>query len=168
MKKLRKATRGNNVYTLSVTTGDDKKAGTDANITVEIEDVTAVHGNRNPSFEDSQRDFRMAFVIMHPSSEEMDFDDYLVIEDTREELSRLWEGMVEDRATMNGQLGGSANYELAPAAFPPGLAFEPELDDSGEAGAGCQTSLAAGAGGASGLLLLLPLLVRARRRAQRA
>ncbi|HCP45754.1 MAG TPA: hypothetical protein DIU15_06920, partial [Deltaproteobacteria bacterium] len=77
---------------------------------ISIEDVTWIEGERNPSHEDSQRDFRMAFIIMHPEDEPVDFEDYLDIEDTREELSELWEDMIEQAANLDSSLGTSRNY----------------------------------------------------------
>ncbi len=128
-------------------------------ITVEIEDVVQVNGARIPDHTEAPRDFRMAFVIMHPEDEDMSFDDYLVIEDTREELVRLWENMVEERATLTSVLGRSDNYVLDPSDLPEGVAWEPEIV---EAGAGCQASVAAGS--AAGFALMVPLLALARRR----
>ena len=132
-------------------------------VQVAIEDVIAVNGPRVPASDDSQRAFRMAFIILHPGEDEIDFDDYLVIEDTREELASLWEGMVEDRATLVTRLGTSGDYQLKPSAFPSGLAFEPvpeEVIEDDPEGAGCAASLS---GSAGALLALLPLAIRRRR-----
>lgn len=128
-------------------------------ITVEIEDVTSVNGSRSPDHTEAQRDFRMAFVIMHPDGEELSFDDYLVIEDTREQLAILWEDMVENRAELTTTLGGTEHYDLDPSGLPADVVWEPEAVD---AGAGCQASIAAG--GAASLALLLPMIGVVRRR----
>ena len=144
--------------------GDDYPVVVSGNrIDVEIEDVISVHGPRSPDHTESQRDFNMAFIIIHPESEEVDFDDYLVIEDTREELAALWEEMVDDEAVMRTEIGGSTVYEINPDELPAGIAFEPAPGGQGVA-AGCATSIAASAApGAAALLALLPLVIRRRR-----
>jgi len=129
---------------------------------ISIEDVTWIEGERNPAHEDSQRDFRMAFVIMHPDDEPVDFDDYLVIEDTRSELAELWEGMVEQAARLDSSLGTSRNYTFHPSLFPEGLVYEPEPTSSSDptlAAEGCRASLhsAGGQAGPGALLLLVAL-----------
>jgi hypothetical protein len=123
-------------------------------------DITAANGTRNPDFTEAQREFRMAFVIMHPDNQDIDFDDYLVIEDTREELAALWESMVENRATLVTALGRSSLYELNPSTMPAGIAWEPEI--TGTDG-GCRSSIAAGSAAAT-LGLLLPVAALRRRR----
>jgi hypothetical protein len=130
-------------------------------IQVSIEDVMSINGSRQPDFEDSQREFKMAFVIMHPASQALDFDDYLVIEDTREDLTELWEDMVDDEAVLDTSLGTSGDYEINPAGLPGGIAFEPDPTD-GSVGSGCTASIAGASAGSLGLLLPLALLRRRR------
>ena len=134
-------------------------------INVRIEDVVSVNGPRTPSSEDSQREFRMAFVIMQPANDRVDFDDYLVIEDTREELAGLWSDMVGGRATLDTTLGTSGLYELNPSSLPIGIAYEPAIPEPGSrpggvSGAGCRSSVA----GAGAVTLGLPLLLLGLRR----
>ena len=113
-------------------------------VDISLDDVVAVHGDRDPDFVDAQREFNMAFVIMAPSGEPLDFDQYLVVEDTREELSTLWETMVHGEATLRSDIGWSdRNYVFSPAALPSSPVFEPAVDESSEtglAGTGCQAS----------------------------
>mgnify|MGYP000300417030 FL=1 len=115
-------------------------------IDIALDDVIAVHGERDPDFERSQRDFNMAFVIMMPASEPLDFDEYLVVEDTREDLVELWETMVRGEATLRTEIGWSdRNYSFSPDSLPGAPAFEPTFDDSsdtGLSGSGCQSSQA--------------------------
>lgn len=139
-------------------------------VTVDIDDVIFVSGERSPSAEESQREFRMAFVIMHPESQPVDFDDYLVVEDTRLGLSELWEDMVFNEAVLNTQLGTSESYLFRPGVFTPDAVYEPALfdvDGNGDliyegdvAGGGCEASVA---GGGTSLLALLLLGWRRRR-----
>ena len=114
---------------------------------ISLEDVVAVHGEREPDFEESQREFNMAFVIMMPQSEAITFDEYLVVEDIAEELTTLWENMVRGEAVLNHNLGATDRYEFSPAAFPEEVTWEPSFDDStdtGLTGSGCTASLAGG------------------------
>lgn len=139
---------------------------------ISIEDVTWIEGERNPSHEDAQRDFRMAFVIMHPEDEPVDFDNYLVIEDTREELSALWEGMVEQAADLDSSLGTSRNYTFHPSLFPEGLVYEPEptaenSQSSALQAEGCRASLPSAGKGSAGALFLMLSLISLRLRQRR-
>jgi hypothetical protein len=134
-------------------------------VEVTIDDVTFVEGPRIPDHTLSQREFRMAFVIMHPATQPVEFDDYLVVEDTREGLKALWEDMVYDEAVLDTTLGTTDAYLFKPSVFTPTVVYEPDLfpeDDNGDliypgdpTGDGCQASLGGGSGGLFGLLLLL-------------
>jgi len=135
-------------------------------VDISLDDVIAVHGDRDPDFVDAQREFNMGFVIMMPASEPLDFDQYLVVEDTREELAALWESMVRGEATLNTAISWSDEaYTFRPDSFPEAPVFEPALDESSESGlsgGGCSASQA-GAGSAAlwALLLLIPAVRRA-------
>jgi hypothetical protein len=130
---------------------------------VSIDDVTFVNGVRDPDSSESQREFKMAFVIMHPAGEPVDFDDYLVIEDTRAGLKDLWEDMVDHEAVLDASLGTSAEYLFNPSVFTPDVVYEPELFDvdaegdliyDDEVASGCQASLSGSGGALLGLLML--------------
>lgn len=127
-------------------------------VDIAIDDIVAVHGERDPDFEEAQRDFNMAFVIMMPASATLDFDQYLVVEDTREDLVALWESMVLGEATLRTQVGWSdGGYTFGPDSFPDAPAFEPDFDegsDTGLAGSGCRSSQAGGGSPALWALLL--------------
>lgn len=135
-------------------------------IDISLDDVIAVHGDRDPDFVDAQRTFNMGFIIMMPSSEPLDFDQYLVVEDTREELAALWETMVRGEAVLETRIGWSDGaYTFRPDSFPDSPAFEPELDEGSETGlesGGCRSDLAGGSG--SVLALASVALMGARRR----
>ncbi len=138
---------------------------TGTEIEVPIEDVIYLAGDRIPDHTQSQREFRMGFVIMHPDSQPVDFDDYLVVEDTREGLKALWEDMVQQEGVLDLGTHTSGEYLFSPAVFTPDVVYEPELlseDEDGnvvygEPEAGCSVG---GSGGFAGLLLF----VLARRR----
>ena len=137
-------------------------------VDISLDDVVAVHGERDPDFEEAQRDFNMGIVIMMPSSAPLDFDQYLVVEDTREELAELWETMVRGEATLRTELGWSdETYVFRPDSFPRAPAFEPAFDEDSEtglAGSGCQSSQGGdGAHGLWALVLLAAFGVRRRR-----
>lgn len=134
-------------------------------VDVSIDDVVFAEGARNPDSTLSQRDFRMAFVIMHPESAPVDFDDYLVVEDTRIGLKQLWEDMVSDEATLTNTLATSSDYLFKPSVFTPDVIYEPaqfDVDENGDliyegdvpGEEGCQSSVAGGTGGLFGLLAL--------------
>ncbi len=133
---------------------------------ISLDDVIAVHDERDPDFEEAQRDFNMGIVIMMPASATLDFDQYLVVEDTREDLAELWETMVRGAATMRTEVGWSdSNYTFRPDSFPEAPAFEPDFDensDTGLGGSGCSASQAGS--GASALWALALLGAFARRR----
>lgn len=135
---------------------------TGTEIQVPIEDIIFREGDRIPDSTASQREFRMGFVIMHPESEPVDFDDYLVVEDTREGLKALWEDMVQQEGVLDLGIHTSGSYRFHPGVFTPDVVFEPELlpeDEDGEpiygeepvTGSGCAVG---GGGGFAGLLLL--------------
>ncbi len=132
-------------------------------IDIGLDDVVAVHGERDPDFTEAQRDFRMAIVIMMPASATLDFDPYLVVEDTREDLAALWESMVDGQATLSTSLGWSdGSYGFRPDSFPSTPAFEPEVDDTsdtGLGGSGCRSSQAGPGASAAWALALLLLAV---------
>jgi|GEM_PF-3711124 len=133
---------------------------------ISLDEVIAVHGERDPTYDESQRDFRMAFVIMMPSSEPVTFDDYLVIEDISEELVALWETMVGGEASLSNELGTSGLYDFAPTVFEQAPAYEPAFDSSTEtglSGSGCQSDVGAGRS-SGGALALLGLALAMRRR----
>ena len=139
-------------------------------VDIGLDNVIAVHGAREPSWKESQREFRMGIVIMMPSAEPLDFDRYLVVEDTREDLGQLWETMVYGEATLRTDLGWSdEGYVFRPDSFPSAPAFEPTFDERSETGlaGGCQASQSGENPGAASLLALLPL-VWARRRQRRS
>ena len=135
-------------------------------VDISLDDVIAVHGEREPDFEESQREFNMAFVIMMPGSEAITFDEYLVVEDIAEELTALWENMVRGEAVLNHDIGTTDRYEFSPSVFPEEPTWEPSFDeesDTGLSGSGCTASVA-GTGTSPLWLLLLALLPLARRR----
>lgn len=138
-------------------------------IDIELDDVIAVHGERDPDWEDAQREFNMAFVIMMPNADTLDFDQYLVVEDTREALVELWETMVRGEATLHTEIGWSdRNYTFSPSSFPEAPAYEPAFDtssDTGLSGSGCQSSVA-GSGSTWWALALLGLGLRRRSEAR--
>lgn len=133
-------------------------------VEVTLDDVVFMEGARQPDSTLSQRDFRMAFVIMHPESQPVDFDDYLVVEDTRRGLKALWEDMVLDEAVLTTTLGTGDAYLFTPATFTPDVIHEPaefDVDEDGDliydgdvAGDSCEASVSGGGGGLFGLLLL--------------
>jgi hypothetical protein len=131
--------------------------------TVDIEDITDREGERRPEADEAQREWRMATVIMHPGSSEFDFDDYLVAEDTREELAALWEDMARGRAVLRTDLGTTGNYTLRPRNFPDEVAYEPEVLEEEVEGRACNASIASARPLGAGALIGL-LLVAARRR----
>jgi hypothetical protein len=129
-------------------------------IDIGLKDVVAALGPRDPAWDEAQREFRMAFVVMMPSSSAITFDQYLVAEDIAEELAALWEDLVDGEATLSGELGTSGIYGFTPAGFPPGPVFEPAFDpdtETGVPGGGCAARLGpelprAGWGWACGLV----------------
>jgi len=138
-------------------------------VDIALRDVTDVQGERDPDFEDAQREFNMAFVIMMPEGEPVSFDEYLVVEDVAEELTALWEEMVDGEALLRHELGTSGSYDLSPAVFPDEPAWEPTFNEATETGLendGCQTNVGGQATRGSSLVCLglASVFLRRRRR----
>jgi hypothetical protein len=115
-------------------------------VDLSIDHVIDREGERDPPADESQRDFTMALVIMHPSSEELSFEDYLEIEDIREWLEELWGEMVRGEAQMDIRLGTSGDYTLKVSDFPRQMAWMPQ-----NRGASCHNA----GGGQRGVAALL-------------
>ncbi|MCO4770940.1 MAG: hypothetical protein KDA24_12980 [Deltaproteobacteria bacterium] len=139
-------------------------------VDISIEDVIAENGPRVPGWDTSQREFDMAFVLMMPASDPITFDEYLVAEDTAEELTRLWEELVDGNALLRHDLGQSGSYDFSPGAFAGAPTWEGAFDptsDTGIASGGCAASVGGGSRIAGGMCALLGLglgLGRRRRR----
>jgi len=69
--------------------------------TVTIDDIIAAEGPRSPSVEDSQKDFRFAFIYLVRPGEEVDAAQLAALESIRREVGTRFNVLTKGRATVN-------------------------------------------------------------------
>lgn len=128
-----------------------------------IDDIIAAEGPRVPAAEDSQRSFRMAFLVLGLQADVLDAETLNNVDAVRQAFETGWEADVRGLADLNTTLGaGTAPAWLGPEDTGAPLSVEDTGGESAKTGGcGCNTGVGLGP------WALLPLGLVARRRRAR-